>query len=253
MGRRRGDGLIGIARAYDIDFTPYLSAYGLSLFAKLKNASITTVLGAYPGLTWAKIAKPAVLDGRRTSRPTSPPSTGSIIGLAGSPTVPMFIGQGANGVLEGTPGNKPGIGRGDGVMIAGDVRSLARQYCGDGTTVEYLQYDALSHTSSMPLFAPAATTWLLQRFAGLPGPEQLRHHRAGQLAGPGHRPLTQGVRSRRAVTRPVSRGSVRQDRREFEHPRGGHRRSRAARWARERRVGRPQSTLMIDESGQSPG
>jgi hypothetical protein len=44
----------------------------------------------------------------------------------------MFIGQGADGTLEGTPGDKPGIGPGDGVMIAGDVRTLARDFCASG-------------------------------------------------------------------------------------------------------------------------
>ena len=55
--------------------------------------------------------------------------------------MPLFIGQGANGILEGTPGDKPGIGHGDGVMIAGDVRTLARHYCAKGTVVYYEQYE----------------------------------------------------------------------------------------------------------------
>ena len=55
------------------------------------------------------------------------------MGTGGTPTIPLFIGQGANGELEGTPGDKPGIGAGDGVMIAGDVRTLARDYCAKGT------------------------------------------------------------------------------------------------------------------------
>ena len=72
-----------------------------------------------------------------------------IMGTGGTPTIPLFIGQGANGVLEGTPGDKAGIGAGDGVMIAGDVRTLARGYCAKGTKVQYEQYDALSHVSSI--------------------------------------------------------------------------------------------------------
>ena len=72
------------------------------------------------------------------------------VGSLASPTIPMFIGQGANGTLEGTPGNKPGIGRGDGVMVAGDVRTLARDFCASGTAVDYAQYHALSHISTFP-------------------------------------------------------------------------------------------------------
>ncbi len=78
------------------------------------------------------------------------------MGTGGTPTIPLFIGQGANGDLEWTPGNKPGIGAGDGVMIAGDVRTLARTYCAQGTAVQYEQYDLLSHTTSVGI-------WLLQR------------------------------------------------------------------------------------------
>lgn len=161
--------IIGVSRAFDIDLTPYLNDYGLQLYNKLQTASISTVLGAYPGLTFAKIAKPAY------ARPESiPPYVTAVnqlnMGSFGSPTVPMFMGQGANGVLEGTMGNKPGIGRGDGVMIAGDVRSLARQYCSDGAKVTYRQYDLLSHVSAVPLWLPEAIAWLNQRFAGKAAP-----------------------------------------------------------------------------------
>ena len=123
--------LIGIARAFHAEITPYLSEYGLQLYNKLQHASIIGVLGAYPGLTWSELAKP------QYPTPESIPvyvqeSNQLIMGSHGTPTVPLFIGQGAGGELEGTPGDKPGIGRGDGVMIAGDVRTLAREYCGRG-------------------------------------------------------------------------------------------------------------------------
>ena len=94
----------------------------------------------------------------------------------------MFIGQGANGTLEGTPGDKPGIGPGDGVMIAGDVRTLARDFCASGTAVDYTQYDTLSHISTFPVWAPAALAWLNSR---KPGTERLPADPARQLPGPG--------------------------------------------------------------------
>jgi hypothetical protein len=68
-----------------------------------------------------------------------------IMGSHGTPTVPLLIGQGAHGELEGTAGDKPGVGEGDRVMIAGDVRSLAREYCARGVTVQYIQYDKPHH------------------------------------------------------------------------------------------------------------
>ncbi len=93
------------------------------------------------------------------------------MGTGGTPTIPLFIGQGANGDLEWTPGDKPGIGAGDGVMIAGDVRTLARTYCARGTTVYYEQYDALSHITSVGIWLVKAIDWVKDRFAGQPAPE----------------------------------------------------------------------------------
>lgn len=93
------------------------------------------------------------------------------LGLAPTPTIPMLIGQGANGVLEGTDNGKPVSGPGDGVMVAGDVRSLARQYCDTGNSaILYRQYDLLSHTPSTIAWLPEALFWLNDRFAGRPAP-----------------------------------------------------------------------------------
>ena len=96
----------------------------------------------------------------------------------------MFIGQGANGTLEGTPGNKPGIGPGDGVMVAGDVRTLARDFCASGTAVDYTQYDSLSHVTTFPVWAPAALTWLNSRFAGSQAPNDCSQIPPGNSLAP---------------------------------------------------------------------
>ncbi len=163
-------GLIGLSRAFDVDLTPYLSEYGLQLYDKLQRASITQVLGAYSGLTWAQLAKP------QYPTPESVPvfvqlANQLVMGSRGTPSAPLFIGQGAGGELEGTPGNKPGIGPGDGVMIAGDVRSLAREYCSRGVPVQYVQYEDLSHVPSALPWLPEATAWLAARFAGQAPPQ----------------------------------------------------------------------------------
>jgi len=162
--------LIGIARSYNIDLKPYMSDYGVQIYDKLEHASIVNVLLQYPGLTWTKLAKPQY---------QTPENIGIyveaanklIMGTGGTPTTPLFIGQGAGGELEGTPGDKPGIGKGDGVMIAGDVRTLARQYCAAGTKVQYQQYEYLSHTLSALPWLPPAASWLLDRFAGKAAPQ----------------------------------------------------------------------------------
>jgi hypothetical protein len=162
--------IIGVSRAFDIDLTPYLSAKGLDIYNKLQKATISQVLGAYPGLTWAELAKPEY------SVPESVPLyvhavNQMIMGTRGTPTAPLFIAQGAGGTLEGTPGDKPGIGPGDGVMIAGDVRTLARHYCGRGVRVQYQQYDALSHIGTAAPWLATAMPWLTARFAGIAAPQ----------------------------------------------------------------------------------
>jgi Secretory lipase len=160
--------IIGVSRAFHIDLTPYLSEYGAALYAKLEKASIAEVLAQYPGLTWAQLAKPEY------PTPESIPVyvetvNHLIMGTGGTPTTPLFIGQGALGELEGTPGNKPGIGEGDGVMIAGDVRTLARSYCERGDKVLYNEYP-LGHVTAAVPWIGSAVPWLEARFAGVPAP-----------------------------------------------------------------------------------
>jgi hypothetical protein len=161
--------IIGVSRAFHIDLTPYLNEYGKELYAKLEKASITEVLAQYPGLTWAQMAKPEY------PTPESVPVyvhtvNQLIMGTGGTPTTPLLIGQGALGELEGTAGDKPGIGEGDGVMIAGDVRTLARQYCAKGDKVQYDQYPLGHVTTAVPWIA-TAVPWLAARFAGSTAPQ----------------------------------------------------------------------------------
>ncbi|HEU0190332.1 MAG TPA: lipase family protein [Mycobacterium sp.] len=157
--------LVGIARAFEIDLTRYLTPHGAQIFAETQTASIVDMLGRYPDLKWADLVV------AEYPTPESLPvyvhcANQLIMGTGGTPTIPLFIGQGVNGELELTPGDKPGIGPGDGVMIAGDVRTLARGYCARGTEVYYEQYDALSHIWSVPIWLPNAIAWVKDRLAG---------------------------------------------------------------------------------------
>ena len=163
----------------------FQAAKGISRYAALQKASIANVLGQYPGLTFAQLVK------AQYANPDSIPVLVRVenklnAGRRPSPTIPMFIGQGANGPLEGTPGNKPGIGPGDGVMVAGDVRTLARHFCASGTAVDYIQYDALSHIGTFPLWAPAALAWLGGRFAGIQAPNDCGQIPPGNSLAPVH-------------------------------------------------------------------
>ncbi|MFJ7212410.1 lipase family protein [Amycolatopsis sp. NPDC098790] len=176
--------LIGVARGFGIDLKPYASEYGLKVLDDLEHASIINALGRYPGLTWQKIAKPEY------ANPNSvPPFVAAVnkvnIGSAPTPSVPGFIAQGNAGFLEGTTSNLPGIGTGDGVMVAGDVRALARQYCATGNrSIEYQQYDLLSHVGGAAAWAPAAIGWLADRFAGKPAPSSCGRIPAGNSLAP---------------------------------------------------------------------
>ncbi|HTU79472.1 MAG TPA: lipase family protein [Solirubrobacteraceae bacterium] len=164
--------LIGLARSFHEEtiIPPYLTEYGLELFNKLQKASILEVLGEYPGLTWSQLVKPAYPTAE--SIPAIVKDANDLImGTHGTPTVPLFIGQGAGGELEGTPGDKPGIGRGDGVMIAGDVRTLAREYCSRGVKVQYSEYEDLSHILAAVPWLVEATAWMVGRVDGVAAPQ----------------------------------------------------------------------------------
>ena len=175
--------VVGVARAFEIDLKPYLNEKGLRINERLQDDSIAQVLGFYPKLTWASLAKPEY------AVPESVPAYVEVVnklimGTGGTPTTPLFIGQGANGELEGTPGTTPGIGPGDGVMVAGDVRSLARQYCDAGVTVQYRQYDNGSHVTSAIFWLPAAIGWLTDRFEGKAAPENCADIAPGNSLAP---------------------------------------------------------------------
>lgn len=173
--------LVGISRGFGIDLSVYANDYGKSVLTKLQKAPISEVLGAYPGLTWAKIAKPQY---------KTPESVKAYVDVAnqlimstgGTPSAPMFIGQGTGGYLEGTQASAT-YGAGDGVMIAGDVRTLARTYCSRGVTVKYDEY-LLSHFTSVAQWLPSAYTWLTARFAGIPAPSSCGKIAAGNSLAP---------------------------------------------------------------------
>jgi Secretory lipase len=163
--------LIGIARAFEVDFTPHLTARGHKLYRDMQAASIVDVVGqyAYWRLKWTDLVLPAYPTPESLALFVTLANR-LIMGTGGTPTIPLFIGQGANGDLEWTPPTKPGIGAGDGVMIAGDVRTLARTYCAQGAEVHYEQYDLLSHTTSVGIWLLNAINWINDRFAGQPAP-----------------------------------------------------------------------------------
>jgi Secretory lipase len=177
--------LVGIARAFEIEteLAPYLSTNGARIFHEMQTASIVNVLGQYRGMKWADLVIPDY------PKPEDLPlyvqcANQLIMGTGGTPTIPLFIGQGANGVLEGTPGDKKDIGAGDGVMIAGDVRTLARDYCAKGTKVHYEEYKSLSHIWSVPIWLLHSIGWIKQRFAGVSASANCKSIKKGNSLAP---------------------------------------------------------------------
>ncbi|RNI19672.1 lipase family protein [Flexivirga caeni] len=175
--------LAGASRAYGLNLAPYVSTSGASVLAGVQNDSIAQGLLANPFITWQQLVKPQYAN-PDSIKPFVDAVNKLNLGQRPSPTVPMFIEQGAGGFFEGTPGNKPGIGAGDGVMITGDVRSLARQYCASGTTVKYTQQDLLSHVATAVPWATASIGWINDRFAGQAAPSSCGSIPAGNSLAP---------------------------------------------------------------------
>ena len=175
--------LDGLSRAYHLDLTPYLSEYGQELLTKDQHDSITNETQT-PDLTWSQLAKPeyptpeAIPVYVRTANKL-------ISGRKQTPTVPFLIGQGNGGEeFEGTPGTKPGIGPGDGVMIAGDVRTLAREWCSRGVSVQYTEYQHLGHIEGAVPWLPEAASWLAERFVGVAAPQDCAEIAPGNSLAP---------------------------------------------------------------------
>ncbi|MFC8525757.1 lipase family protein [Nocardia sp. NPDC057227] len=171
-----GMALVGISRSYGIDVEQYLSDHGKQVFARLRDASIINVFLQYPGLTWQQMVLPQYAD------PNSIPEFTAVanainMGLAPIPTIPMLVYQGTGGIFEGTAPGGPGLGDGDGIMIAGDVRALLNRYCATGLPVQYRELPLLSHGAVVPIWALETLAWVNARFAGEPAPTS-----CGQIA-----------------------------------------------------------------------
>ncbi|WP_262365592.1 lipase family protein [Gordonia sp. OPL2] len=158
--------IAGLGRSYDIDFRPYLSERGRQLVGSIQRASIADVLFRYPGLRWSDLVLPKYAD-PRSVQPFVDVANRINLGSQPTPTIPLQVAQALNGWLEGTAGNKPSIDSGDGVMIAGDVRSLLRQYCASGNrSVQYIEYPVLSHSIAALPAEAEAIKFIEDRFAG---------------------------------------------------------------------------------------
>lgn len=173
--------VIGVSRSYDIDIQKYLTPRGQEVYNKMQKASIAYVLGMYRDVTWKDLVKPEFQD--RTKIPEYVEAVNKVImGTGGTPEIPLQIGQGTGGIWEGTKPS-PLWGAGDGVMLAGDVRTLARQYCAQGVPVQHKEWGT-SHFTTMLNWLPWATAWIDDRFAGKAAPQNCSSIAAGNPLTP---------------------------------------------------------------------
>ncbi len=69
-------------------------------------------------------------------------------------------------------------------MIAGDVRSLARECCERGVAVKYTEYQHLGHIEGAGPWLPEALAWLAERFAGASAPRNCAEVAPGNSLAP---------------------------------------------------------------------
>jgi len=149
--------LVSLGRAFGVDITPYLSAYGEQVTSQIAGECIASFAAAYPGLTVQSLLGP------QYQNPFQIPALVTILnklimGTGGTPAIPMLLGV----------GNADGTG--DGIMIAGDVEALAHEYCQRGVPVTFDEYYGLQHTPAAVPFEAHALTFLEALFAGSPAP-----------------------------------------------------------------------------------
>jgi len=148
--------LLGLSRAYGIPLTRYLSPYGRTVVRQEASACIASEFGKFPGLTVKAIMQPAYRDLAR-SAPFAGILRDQTMGTApGHPQEPLLMGV----------GNVDG--KGDGAMVAADVKALARHYCAEGVPVDYQEYTGASHTEAGAYFDPQTGPFLQARFSSAP-------------------------------------------------------------------------------------
>ncbi len=148
--------LLGLSRAYDIDLSHYLSAYGKKVVQQESEVCMGSVFGDYPGLTLQQLMKPQYSNFFNVpvfERMLNDQTMGT---APGHPTGPLFMGVGN---VDGT---------GDGAMVAADVEALAHQYCEQGVPVQFDEYKGASHEEAGAFFEPETGEFLQARLAGLP-------------------------------------------------------------------------------------
>lgn len=148
--------LVSLGRAFGIPMKHYESAYGRKITHHVADQCIGSFLGAYPGLKVQKLMKHKYRHFLKV--PAFRKVVNSLImgSAPGHPDMPLFLGV----------GNADGTG--DNIMVDGDVEALGHEYCQQGVTVQYTEYQNSDHTQAGEQFFVDAESFLAQRFAGVP-------------------------------------------------------------------------------------
>ncbi len=145
--------LVGLGRAYNVNFQQYLNSYGIKITSQVADECINNFVGAYPGLTIQSMTLP------QYQNPYTIPSfvdigNKLIMSRTGTPKEPLFMGVGD---ADGT---------GDGVMVTADDEALAYTYCQRGVSVQFNVYQGDDHTQAAVPFEQGALSFLTQRLNG---------------------------------------------------------------------------------------
>jgi len=157
--------LIGLARAYNINMTPYLSSYGQQVVNDIQHQGIAYILSHYATLQWSKLLLPQYANDINSIPAVVNAANQVNAGLYGNPTIPIQVVQGTVGLADGNFSPEPG----DGVMMAKDVRALLKKFCAGGTTVQYGEVPT-EHLTATAAWASLMLSWVNDRFAGKPAP-----------------------------------------------------------------------------------
>jgi len=150
--------LVGTARAFDLNLSQYLSAYGQQVVNQVSSECINDFAGSYNGLTVQQLLKPQYQDFLGVPTFASIINTLTMGTSATHPDSPLFM---AVGDADGT---------GDDVMVAADVEALAHEYCTKGVPVTFNEYSGADHEEAIAPFETAALAFLEDLFAGGPAP-----------------------------------------------------------------------------------
>ncbi|HTU85753.1 MAG TPA: lipase family protein [Solirubrobacteraceae bacterium] len=150
--------LVGTARAFDLNLSQYLSAYGQQVVNQVSGECINDFAGSYNGLTVQQLLKPQYQNFLAVPTFASIINTLTMGTSSTHPASPLFM---AVGNADGT---------GDDVMVAADVEALAHEYCTKGVPVTFTEYTGADHEEAIAPFETAALQFLENLFAGAPAP-----------------------------------------------------------------------------------